>query len=91
MGVGIISFCPLFQGLLTDKYLKKIPAGSRAEHSPGLLRPDELNDEVLDVVRSLNEIALARGQSLAQMVIAWILRLPEVTSATNGICCSMRG
>ena len=83
-GVGIIAFCPLYQGLLTDKYLKEIPKGSRAEHSPGLLRPDELIDDVLGVVKSLNEIALARGQSLAQMAIAWILRLPEVTSVLCG-------
>ena len=84
LGVGMIAFCPLYQGLLTNKYLNEVPAGSRAEHSPGLLRPDELIDEVLDVVKSLNEIALARGQSLAQMAIAWILRLPQVTSVLCG-------
>ena len=83
-GVGIIAFCPLFQGLLTNKYLNGVPKDSRAEHSPGLLRPDELIDGVLDVVKSLHELALARGQSLAQMAIAWILRLPEVTSVLCG-------
>ena len=74
-GVGMIAFCPLFQGLLTDKYLKEIPKGSRADHSPGLLRPAELIEDVLGVVESLNELALARGQSLAQMAIAWICLL----------------
>lgn len=84
LGVGIIAFCPLYQGLLTDKYLTEIPAGSRATQSPGTLRPDELTDDVLDVVRSLNSIAEKRGQSLAQMAIAWILRLPQVTSVLCG-------
>lgn len=84
LGVGMIAFCPLYQGLLTDKYLSEIPTGSRAANSPGTLRPAELTEEVLDVVRSLNSIAEKRGQSLAQMAIAWILRLPQVTSVLCG-------
>lgn len=84
LGVGIIAFCPLYQGLLTNKYLNEVPAGSRAENSPGTLRPAELTDEVLAVVKSLNELAVQRGQSLAQMAIAWILRLPQVTSVLCG-------
>ena len=83
-GVGMITFCPLYQGLLTNKYLGEVPSGSRADHSPEFLRPAELTDEVLDVVRRLNEIASDRGQSLAQMAISWILRLPEVTSVLCG-------
>ena len=84
MGVGMIAFCPLYQGLLTNKYLNEIPADSRASNSPGTLRPAELTEEVLGVVRSLNAIAEKRGQSLAQMAIAWILRLPQVTSVLCG-------
>jgi L-glyceraldehyde 3-phosphate reductase len=80
----MIAFCPLYQGLLTNKYLSNIPSGSRADASPGTLRPEELTDEVLDIVRSLNSIAEKRGQSLAQMAIAWILRLPQVTSVLIG-------
>lgn len=83
-GVGIIAFCPLYQGLLTNKYLSGVPSGSRADTAPGLIRPQELTHEVLNVVRSLDEIAQQRGQSLAQMAIAWILRLPEVTSVLCG-------
>jgi L-glyceraldehyde 3-phosphate reductase len=82
--VGMIAFCPLYQGLLTKKYLGEIPAGSRAASAPNLLRPAELTDEVLAVVRSLNEIAERRGQSLAQLAIAWILRHPEITSVLCG-------
>ena len=84
LGVGMIAFCPLYQGLLTNKYLNEIPAGSRADHSPELLRPAELSDDVLDIVRDLNKIAEARGQTLAQMAIAWILRLPQITSVLCG-------
>jgi len=83
-GVGMIAFCPLYQGLLTNKYLDGIPDDSRASQAPGLIRPEELSDGVLDVVRSLDAIAQKRGQSLAQMAIAWILRLPEVTSVLCG-------
>lgn len=84
LGVGMIAFCPLYQGLLTNKYLEKIPAGSRADHSPDCLRPDELNDQTIDVVRQLNSLAASRNQSLAQMAIAWILRKTEITSVLCG-------
>lgn len=83
-GMGVIAFCPLFQGLLTDKYLNGIPAGSRATVPNSLLRNDELKPEVLKVVRDLNSHAQARGQSLAQMSLAWILRDPRVTSIVGG-------
>ena len=84
MGLGLIAFCPLYQGLLTNKYLNHIPEGSRADRSPGTLRPEELTEDVLGIVRSLNSIAEARGQTLAQMAIAWLLRLPHVTSVLCG-------
>ncbi len=84
MGVGMIAFCPLYQGLLTSKYLQGIPADSRAVQAPGLIRTEELADDVLEIVRALNAMAQKRGQSLAQMAIAWILRLSEVTSVLCG-------
>jgi L-glyceraldehyde 3-phosphate reductase len=83
LGIGCIVFSPLAQGMLTDKYLNGIPEGSRAtQHSS--LSPDLLTDEALDKIRGLNEIAAARGQSLAQMALAWALRDPRVTSALIG-------
>jgi L-glyceraldehyde 3-phosphate reductase len=83
LGVGCIVFSPLAQGMLTDKYLDGIPAGSRAS-SDGSLSPDLLTDESLEKIRALNEIARERGQSLAQMALAWTLRDPRVTSALIG-------
>jgi L-glyceraldehyde 3-phosphate reductase len=82
-GIGCIVFSPLAQGMLTDKYLGGIPEGSRASRS-GTLSPDLLTDEALDKIRSLNEIAKRRRQSLAQMALAWTLRDPRVTSALAG-------
>jgi L-glyceraldehyde 3-phosphate reductase len=82
-GVGCIAFSPLAQGLLTDRYLRGIPEGSRASRD-GSLEQDMLNDENLAKVRALNEIAQRRGQSLAQMAIAWALRDGRVTSALIG-------
>ncbi|HZB35979.1 MAG TPA: L-glyceraldehyde 3-phosphate reductase [Gaiellaceae bacterium] len=83
LGVGCIVFSPLAQGMLTDKYLEGIPEGSRAtRHST--LSPDLINDETLEKIRALNEIAAGRGQSLAQMALAWTLRDPRVTSAVVG-------
>jgi L-glyceraldehyde 3-phosphate reductase len=82
-GVGCIVFSPLAQGMLTDRYLNGIPEGSRASH-PGSLSRDMLSDENLEKVRALNRIAERRGQSLAQMAIAWTLRDPRVTSALVG-------
>jgi L-glyceraldehyde 3-phosphate reductase len=84
LGVGCIAFSPLAQGMLTDKYLHGIPSGSRAsEHSS--LSPDQLNEQNLSRIRGLNEIARGRGQSLAQMAIAWVLRDSRVTSALIGV------
>jgi L-glyceraldehyde 3-phosphate reductase len=83
LGVGCIVFSPLAQGMLTDRYLHGIPEGSRAtQHSS--LSPDLLSDEALEKIRSLNEIAQRRGQSLAQLALAWALRDPRVTSALIG-------
>jgi L-glyceraldehyde 3-phosphate reductase len=83
LGVGCIVFSPLAQGMLTDRYLHGIPEGSRAtQHSS--LSPDLLSEEALEKIRSLNEIAQRRGQSLAQLALAWALRDPRVTSALVG-------
>jgi L-glyceraldehyde 3-phosphate reductase len=82
-GMGCIVFSPLAQGLLTDKYLHGIPEGSRASHASPM-SPDMLTEENLAKVRALNEIATRRGQSLAQMAVAWTLRDPVVTSALVG-------
>jgi L-glyceraldehyde 3-phosphate reductase len=83
-GLGMIAFCPLAQGLLTDKYLGGIPRDSRAGTSSGFLRPEQITAPKLSQIQKLNAIAQQRGQSLAQMALAWILRLPEVTSALIG-------
>jgi L-glyceraldehyde 3-phosphate reductase len=83
LGIGCIVFSPLAQGMLTDKYLDGIPEGSRA--TAGLtLSPDLITDEAREKIRALNEIAARRGQSLAQMAIAWVLRDERVTSAVVG-------
>jgi L-glyceraldehyde 3-phosphate reductase len=82
-GVGCIVFSPLAQGMLTDRYLHGIPDGSRASR-PGSLSADMLSEQNLEKVRALNQIAARRGQSLAQMAIAWTLRDPRVTSALVG-------
>jgi L-glyceraldehyde 3-phosphate reductase len=82
-GVGCIAFSPLAQGMLTDKYLNGIPEGSRATQGKSL-SPDLLTDESLKHVRALNEMAKERGQTLAQMAIAWTLRDQRVTSALIG-------
>jgi L-glyceraldehyde 3-phosphate reductase len=82
-GIGCITFSPLGQGLLTSRYLDGIPEGSRASHDGSLSR-EMLNEETLAKVRALNEIAARRGQSLAQLAIAWTLRDPRVTSTLIG-------
>ncbi len=82
-GIGCIGFSPLAQGLLTDRYLDGIPEGSRASRESSL-SPDLLTEETLAKVRALNEIAGRRGQSLAEMALAWTLRDPRVTSALIG-------
>jgi L-glyceraldehyde 3-phosphate reductase len=82
-GVGCIAFSPLAQGMLTDKYLEGIPEGSRASRDD-TLSPDLITDEALAKIRALQEIAAGRGQSLAQMALAWTLRDPRVTSTLVG-------
>ena len=82
-GVGCIAFSPLAQGVLTGKYLAGVPAGSRASQD-GSLSADQLSEENLARVSGLNDIALARGQSLAQMALSWVLRDQRVTSALIG-------
>jgi L-glyceraldehyde 3-phosphate reductase len=82
-GVGCIVFSPLAQGLLTDKYLDGVPAGSRASRD-GSLSPETLTEDTLAKVRALNEIAARRGQSLAQLALVWTLRDPRITSTLIG-------
>ena len=83
-GSGITVFSPLAQGLLTDKYLHGIPADSRAAKSTGFLKLSEVTDEKVTKARRLNEIAAKRGQTLAQMALAWILTDERVTSVIIG-------
>jgi L-glyceraldehyde 3-phosphate reductase len=83
LGVGCIAFSPLAQGMLTSKYLGGIPEGSRASRESSL-SPDLLTEKTLDHVRALNAMARERGQTLAQMALAWTLRDPRVTSALIG-------
>ncbi|HEX4560501.1 MAG TPA: L-glyceraldehyde 3-phosphate reductase [Gemmatimonadales bacterium] len=83
-GIGCIPFSPLAQGLLTDRYLKGIPADSRAAKTHGFLRREEVTDQRVEQARKLNEIAKTRGQTLAQLALAWVLREPVVTSALIG-------
>jgi L-glyceraldehyde 3-phosphate reductase len=83
-GIGCIAFSPLAQGVLTGRYLDGIPADSRAGRPMGFLRPQHVTDEKLAKVRKLNELAQARGQTMAQLAIAWVLRHPGMTSALIG-------
>ena len=83
-GLGAIVFSPLAQGLLTDRYLDGIPADSRAHRSDSPFLSEERVVDTLDKVRRLNEIAEGRGQTLAEMALAWNLRLPEVSSVLIG-------
>jgi L-glyceraldehyde 3-phosphate reductase len=83
-GMGCIAFSPLAQGLLTDKYLEGIPAGSRAAKAHGFLKVSQITPEKVEKVRRLNELALSRGQKLAQMALAWVLRDARVTSVLIG-------
>jgi L-glyceraldehyde 3-phosphate reductase len=82
-GIGVICFSPLAQGLLTDKYLKGIPADSRATLG-GFLKPSAITEDRLSIIRKLNDLAKARGQSLAQMALTWCLRHPAMTSVLIG-------
>jgi L-glyceraldehyde 3-phosphate reductase len=83
-GIGGIAFCPLAQGLLTGRYLKGIPADSRASHDPRFLKPEDLTQDKLTKIRKLDTLARDRGQTLAQMALAWVLRQPAITSALIG-------
>src|SRR4029453_17408219 len=83
LGLGCIVFSPLAQGMLTDKYLEGIPEGSRASRD-STLSPELLTDEALEKIRGLNELARRRGQTLAQLALAWTLRDHRVTSALVG-------
>jgi L-glyceraldehyde 3-phosphate reductase len=83
-GVGCIPFSPLAQGLLTDRYLHGIPEDSRAFKEHGFLKIAQITPEVLDKIGKLNEVALSRNQSLAQMALAWILKDNRVTSVLIG-------
>jgi L-glyceraldehyde 3-phosphate reductase len=83
-GIGSIVFSPLAKGLLTDRYFKGIPADSRAGHDPRFLRPADITDALLAKTKKLNDLAQLRGQTLAQMALAWVLRHKAVTSALIG-------
>jgi L-glyceraldehyde 3-phosphate reductase len=83
LGIGCIAFSPLAQGLLTDKYLKGIPADSRAAKRV-FLRPEHVTEPRLAQVRKLSEIAERRGQKMAQLALAWVLRHPSMTSVLIG-------
>jgi L-glyceraldehyde 3-phosphate reductase len=83
-GVGCIPFSPLAQGLLTDKYLKGIPADSRAAKPHGFLQSDQITETIQQQLNQLNAIAEARGQKLAQMALSWILRDERITSVLVG-------
>jgi L-glyceraldehyde 3-phosphate reductase len=83
LGVGCIVFSPLAQGMLTDKYLDGIPEGSRASRD-GSLSPSLIDEQALAKIKALNEIAASRGQTLAQLALAWTLRDSRVTSTLVG-------
>jgi L-glyceraldehyde 3-phosphate reductase len=83
-GIGCIPFSPLAKGLLTNRYFNGIPADSRAGHDPRFLRPEHVTDAVLAKTHKLDEIAKARGQTLAQMALAWLLSRPAVTTVLIG-------
>jgi L-glyceraldehyde 3-phosphate reductase len=84
VGAGMIAFSPLAQGVLSSRYLDGIPMGSRAAGGSRFLLPAHITPDLLDKVRALNAIARARGQTLAQLAIAWVLRDPRMTSALVG-------
>ena len=83
-GIGCIAFSPLAQGLLTNRYLGGIPEGSRASKAHGFLKSNQITPDILEIISSLNIIALERSQSLAQMAIAWLLKDDRVTSVLIG-------
>ncbi|HZL44798.1 MAG TPA: aldo/keto reductase [Opitutaceae bacterium] len=83
-GIGSIAFSPLSKGMLTNRYFAGIPADARAARDPRFLRPEHITDAVLAQTHALDALARARGQSLAQMALAWVLRQPAITSALIG-------
>jgi L-glyceraldehyde 3-phosphate reductase len=83
-GIGSIVFSPLAKGMLTNRYFAGIPADARAARDPRFLKPDQITPELLATTRQLDALAKARGQSLAQMALAWVLRQPAVTTALIG-------
>jgi L-glyceraldehyde 3-phosphate reductase len=83
-GVGCTAFSPLAKGVLTNRYFKGIPADSRAGHDPRFLRPADITDAILAKTKKLDDLAQSRGQTLAQMALAWVLRHKIVTSALIG-------
>ena len=83
-GIGCIAFCPLAQGLLTNRYLDGIPGDSRANKPHGFLKKNDVSERRLEKVRALNELARSRSQSVAQLALAWVLRDPRMTSALIG-------
>ena len=84
-GIGCIPFSPLAQGLLTNKYLKGIPADSRAANPHGYLKVEDVTEQKILKARKLNDIAASRNQSLAQMAVAWLLKDPRITSVLVGV------
>ena len=83
-GVGSVVFSPLFQGLLTDKYIQGIPEGSRASKPNSFLSTADINEENITKIKALNEIAKSRGQKMSQLALAWVLRDERVTSVIIG-------
>ena len=83
-GIGGIAFCPLAQGLLTNRYLAGIPADSRAGHDPRFLKPEHITEDKLAKIRQIDALAKARGQSIAQVALLWVLRQPAITTALIG-------
>jgi L-glyceraldehyde 3-phosphate reductase len=83
-GVGSVVFSPLFQGLLTNKYLNGIPEGSRASKADSYLQSSDITPEKINKVKKLNKVAESRGQKMAQMALSWVLRDKRVTSVIIG-------
>ena len=83
-GVGMIAFSPLAQGMLTNKYLHGIPENSRAAKSTGHLQREQVTDDKINKIRQLHELAMERGQTLAEMALAWLLKDDRVTSVLVG-------
>lgn len=84
-GIGSIAFSPLEQGILTSKYLKGIPQDSRAAKDGRYLKPDQISEDKVQMIKKLNDIAISRGQTLAQMAIAWLLKDHRITSVLVGV------